>query len=115
MPGGVVSIDALPVGGGPIEIIADGRTVWINGPDGSCLGRFGALGVDVHRSATDLLAGKSQCLVCTHRRATKADWQMFVDAMHVHHAVVVDARYQPTFLRHGGRGERSQVDRGVAE
>lgn len=32
------------------EIDTDGRTIWVNGPDGCCLGRFSPFGIDAHRT-----------------------------------------------------------------
>ena len=65
-------------------------TVWVNGPDGSCIGRFSKrFGIDVHRTATAQLAGKGECIVCTHSPADHAAWLLFVRAMQEHHGVAV--------------------------
>lgn len=74
------------------EICADPArgTVWVNGPDGSCIGRFSKrFGIDVHRTATAQLAGEGECLMCTHKPADQASWQLFVEAMQRHHGVTV--------------------------
>lgn len=81
------------------QIIADGRVVWVNAPDGSCIGRFGRLGVDVHRSVTAQLAGEPECLVCTHGKMTPAEWALFVDAMAEQHNVTIEDRHVPRFLQ----------------
>lgn len=74
------------------EIHADPArgTVWINGADGSCIGRFSKrFGIDVHRTATAQLAGESECIVCTHERSDRMSWARFIDAMQEHHGVTV--------------------------
>lgn len=65
-------------------------TVWVNGPDGSCIGRFSKrFGIDVHRTATAQLAGEGECIMCTHSPADHAAWLLFVRAMQEHHGVAV--------------------------
>lgn len=74
------------------EILADPArgTVWVNGADGSCIGRFSKrYGIDVHRTATAQLAGEGECIMCTHAPADRAAWLVFVDAMQQHHGVSV--------------------------
>lgn len=76
----VCEINADPVRG----------TVWINGADGSCIGRFSKrFGIDVHRTATTQLAGESECILCTHEPSDRTSWSRFIDAMLEHHAVAV--------------------------
>lgn len=59
----------------------DGQTVWVNGPDGGCIGRFGRNGVDIHfDSATQITLGR-QCMACTHGRPSPEDWDRFVEHM----------------------------------
>ena len=74
------------------EVLADQArgTVWVNGPDGSCIGRFSKrYGIDVHRTATAQLAGEGECIMCTHAPADHASWLLFVEAMQQHHGVTV--------------------------
>jgi hypothetical protein len=52
-------------------------TVWIHSSDGSTVGRFGKMGVDLHNTVTEQLAGAPQCRLCTHGFATAEDWDMF--------------------------------------
>lgn len=74
----------------------DGGTVWINASDGSCVGRFSKrFGIDVHRSACDQMAGKPECLMCTHVAADQAGWILFVEAMREHHGVDVPVELIP--------------------
>ncbi|RCW65152.1 hypothetical protein [Pseudorhodoferax soli] len=79
------------------EINADPArgTVWVNGYDGSSIGRFSKrFGIDVHRTGTAQLAGEGECLVCTHGPADHATWLLFIEAMQQHHGVQV----QPDLL-----------------
>jgi hypothetical protein len=60
------------------------NAVWVNAPTGECVGRFGKLGIDVHRSMQEQMDGKGQCLACTHARVTIEDWRRFVALMKEH-------------------------------
>lgn len=57
-----------------IEVIGDGKTVWVNNESGDCLARFGTLGIDNHTSTEEQLNGASQCLYCTHGKTDINDW-----------------------------------------
>lgn len=81
------------------NITTDGKTVWVNSEDGSSIGRFGALGVDIHRSATEQLDGKGECLLCTHGRTGPDEWKMFVEGMMSLYGITIAARYMPQRLR----------------
>lgn len=73
-----------------IEVSADGAVLWVAGADGSCLGRFSkAFGIDVHRTAGEQMAGKNQCLFCTHASASEADWEEFRAQMLTHHHIPI--------------------------
>lgn len=75
---------------GQIEVSADADTVWVHAVDGSTVGRFSKrFGMDVHRTATDQLAGAPQCLHCTHRPCDASDWEIFVQLMMSHHGIEV--------------------------
>lgn len=52
-------------------------TVWIHCIDGSTVGRFGRMGVDLHNSVTEMLEGATQCRLCTHGRPSMAEWELF--------------------------------------
>lgn len=80
------------------EIQANGRTVWVNGADGCCIGRFSRFGVDVHRTFREQAAGMGKCLTCTHGIADEADWQIFVRAMLKHHKVPIPDSVRPHWL-----------------
>lgn len=54
------------------------RKIWVHASDGSTVGRFDArAGIDIHNTVQDQLAGKPQCLHCTHGRPTSEDWRTF--------------------------------------
>lgn len=75
------------------EVLIDKKRgiVWINsGVDGSCIGRFSKrAGMDVHRSGTDQMQGKGECLHCTHGEASKGDWLLFIRLMKQHYNVTI--------------------------
>ena len=63
-----------------LTVSSDGGTVWVNAFDGSSIARFSKrFGIDIHRSATEQLAGAGQCLYCTHEKALESDWLLFCD------------------------------------
>lgn len=76
------------------QIESDGITVWVNASDGSCLGRFGVMGVDIHR-AIDEQSMTGECLLCTHGRTGPAEWRLFIDGMLEHHGVTVGDGHRP--------------------
>ncbi len=75
-----------------VRLSEDRKTVWVDALDGSTVGRFSTVfGMDVHRSATDMLEGKGQCLHCTHSKPTQDDWLQFCELMVKHHGIQVDS------------------------
>ncbi|MBK6616604.1 MAG: hypothetical protein IPG27_21770 [Ottowia sp.] len=73
-----------------LQVSADGGTVWLNGPDGSAVGRFSKrFGIDVHRSGTEQVQGLGECLFCTHEPAGLKEWSLFVAALREHYGVEV--------------------------
>lgn len=75
-----------------VEITTNGATVWINGPDGMCIGRYKPGMMDVHRDSAAQLRGEPQCLDCSHG---DVGWSDFTAAMSVHHGVVVPDKFRP--------------------
>ncbi len=76
-----------------VQVSSDGMTVWVHSSDGSTVGRFSVrFGMDVHRTVSEQLAGAGQCLHCTHRPATPADWDQFVETLKRHHGISIRAR-----------------------
>lgn len=80
-------------------IESDGKTVWVNAEDGSCIGRFGKMGIDIHRDMEAQLSGKAQCLMCTHGITGVAEWEQFVEAMKTLYDVDVKEKYRPERLK----------------
>jgi hypothetical protein len=80
------------------EIDSDGRTVWVNGFDGCCWGRFSRYGIDVHHKGAAQVTLGTQCLECVGGPMEPHHWEQFKDAMMRHHAVVVDDRHMPGWL-----------------
>lgn len=62
-----------------IQLSVTRNAVWIHASDGSTVGRFGRMGIDLHNTVTEQLAGKPQCRLCTHGQPSAADWQLFRD------------------------------------
>lgn len=60
-----------------IQLSANRNTVWILAPDGSTVGRFGRMGIDLHTTISEQIAGAPQCRLCTHGQSTLADWALF--------------------------------------
>lgn len=80
------------------EIQADSRTVWVNGADGSNLGRFSRWGVDIHTTIAAQMNGAGQCLACTGGHTKMSDWRDFQHGMLEHHGVTVPDDAMPVFL-----------------
>jgi hypothetical protein len=58
--------------------LSDNRSaVWIHASDGSTVGRFGRMGIDLHNTASEQMAGASECRLCTHGPVGSADWDLF--------------------------------------
>ena len=75
-----------------IDVSADRRTVWVNGSDGSCIGRFSKrFGLDVHKTSTEQVVGGSPCLHCTHEPAGPAEWDRFREQILFHYQIDVPA------------------------
>ncbi|BEU25570.1 hypothetical protein [Paraburkholderia sp. 22B1P] len=74
-----------------IAVSGNGDTLWINGDDGSCWARFSKRwGIDVHRSQA-MPEAQTECLYCTHQRASEEGWEIFRQQVLRHHGIVVEA------------------------
>jgi len=60
-----------------IQLSANRSAVWVHASDGSTVGRFGRMGIDLHNTVTDMMAGAPECRLCTHGKPTVADWKLF--------------------------------------
>lgn len=77
--------------------------VWIHSSDGSTVGRFGKLGIDLHNTVTEQLAGAPECRLCTHGKPTKAEWNIFISRAKEWWNVDVDYdAFDTKFLREDG-------------
>lgn len=75
------------------------NALWIHASDGSTVGRFGRMGVDLHTTISEQLEGKPQCRLCTHGRPTKEDWRLFRDKAYEWWGVVVpEDAFDPQLL-----------------
>lgn len=74
-----------------VQIASDGRTVWVNGTDGCCVGRFSRGLMEVHRTATGQIETGEECLDCRH----EASWADFVAAIKAHYGIVVSDEHRP--------------------
>lgn len=81
------------------DIQSDGKTVWVNGESGECIGRFSKFGIDIHRSYKAQAAGEGECLDCTHGMTDLTAWNRFCDGMKTFYSVHVAKRHMPKFLR----------------
>lgn len=59
------------------QISGDDCTVWVNGPDGTCWGRFSMVGIDIHNPGPVQIATGLQCKACTHTTPLIEDWERF--------------------------------------
>jgi hypothetical protein len=85
---------------GDIEILSNGRTVWVNTPEGN-IGRFSVYGIDVHRTISQQMEGQPECLACTHEPTNFGDWRRFQSLMKQHHNVTVIDYHMPVALACG--------------
>ncbi len=75
-----------------IQVSDTGLTLWVHAPEGSTVGRFDKrFGIDLHTTVTEQLAGKGQCLFCTHEAPTPEDWELFRAGVMEHYGVEVPA------------------------
>lgn len=81
----------LNAAGDEVEVCTDRETVWVNGNDGGCIGRFSRSGVDVHKTATDQIRDGNECIDCFRG----SDWKRFADGMLLHHGVKIDKSWCP--------------------
>lgn len=51
--------------------------IWVHASDGSTVGRFGKMGIDIHNTVTEQLAGKPECRLCTHGHVSETEWTLF--------------------------------------
>jgi hypothetical protein len=80
------------------QVLSDGRTVWINGPDGCSVGRFSAHGgIDIHRPAEEQRT-LGACLFCKPGPSGPDDYTQFLRLLGDLFGVEVDERHRPKTL-----------------
>ncbi len=77
-----------------VQIDTGANAVWVNTAT-YCIGRFGRMGIDIHRDLGAQTDGQGECLLCTHGAVSEADWDAFVAGMLEHHGVTVPASAKP--------------------
>lgn len=61
-----------------LQLSATRTAIWVHSTtDGSTVGRFGRMGIDLHNTVTEQMAGLPECRLCTHGKPSVADWNMF--------------------------------------
>lgn len=73
---------------GLVEVSSDGTTVWVNGANGWCVGRFSASGI-LYGQSGETRPGP----------LTAGDWKAFRARMIDVHGVKVSDRHTPNFLK----------------
>ena len=81
------------------EIIADGKTVWVNSATGMCIGRFTARAVDVHHDEKEQMQGE-HCLDCFAYPANERPqaWEKFKESMKRHYQIIIPDSAAPVNL-----------------
>lgn len=80
------------------EIITDGKTVWVNGPFGECLGRFSNLAYEVLRTMEEQERGMPPLRMTITRESSIHDWFKFCGAVMLHHRINVFTSPPPRYL-----------------
>lgn len=62
-----------------VQVSALRDTIWIHSSDGSTVGRFGRMGVDLHNTVSEMMRGAPECRLCTHGKPSRADWDLFCE------------------------------------
>lgn len=80
------------------EIFGNGKTVWVNGSDGSSLGRFSWAGIDIHHPVSMQMEGKV-CYDCRKGPTNLQDWSDFKSIMKARYQAEISDRLMPKFLK----------------
>ncbi|HCE7248407.1 TPA: hypothetical protein NHR53_006292 [Pseudomonas aeruginosa] len=87
-----------------LQIADNNSAVWVHSSDGSTVGRFGRMGIDLHNTVTEMMAGAPQCRLCTHGMPSLADWQLFREKVREWWGVdVPEDAFDPALLRGGSK------------
>jgi hypothetical protein len=86
-------------------------TIWVF-LNGDTVGRFSTkFGMDVHRTTKEQMAGKGECLRCTHTKPTYNDWDEFRFWMKHHYRIdipeneidITQLARLPSYLSNAGK------------
>lgn len=80
------------------ELLYDGKTVWVNGLDGSNLGRFSRMGYDVHHPVEKQMKG-DVCLLCTHSLPDLKGWVLWRDRMEAMTGLKINDEAKPKWVK----------------
>lgn len=84
---------------GAYQVQSSTHTVWVNGPDGSCVARFSRAGIDIHKPAREQMETGEQCLDCKPGWTTKEDWIYFTGRVQELFGVDITYHHKPIYLR----------------
>jgi len=85
--------------GGLYQVQSDGASVWVNGPDGSAVGRISKLGgIDVHRPIGEQVE-RGECLDCRHDVFGLHAWLTFKRSINFHFGVSLAERHRPRWAK----------------
>ena len=62
-----------------VQIAKNCKAIWVHCSDGSTVGRFGTMGIDIHTSLIEQLNGAPQCRLCIHGESTLKDLRLFIE------------------------------------
>jgi hypothetical protein len=89
------------------QVMSDGKTLWINGPQGESVARFTAnqylklAVVDVHADIETQRITGEQCLACEHGEPTREIWERFKAAVLEHYGLKVPEEHKPSGIPAG--------------
>jgi hypothetical protein len=104
----VIGIHRVRVG--TYQVMSDGRTVWVNGPDGASVARLSAFGpnseivsIDVHRPRSEQCATGNECLDCRKDLVGARAWFYFTESLRRNFGVRVDKKHRPNWSKPKGK------------
>lgn len=83
------------------QILSDGRTIWVNGPDRASVARLsnfhGVAMVDVHNPPSVQRRTGTECLDCRKDLRGAEAWDYFTNSVRMHFNVVIARKHKPTW------------------
>ena len=93
------------------DILFDGVTVWVNNEYG-LVGRFSNMGIDIHNTLNSQETS-GECLFCTHKKTTRADWEIFCIKMDQHFDIIVPQHTMPKRFKHTESNDYSIIEKRI--